>query len=99
MESEALEDSLKKLGCDWTHDDWDAYFGKLPAVNIFDSMRLCAIVTAAKIIVNMKDPFMRSWCDDRFLSADNDESIYHFVRIMTGDESFTKENIDQRNNG
>ena len=40
------------------------------------------------------DKHGRSYADDRFLSLDDDISIYHYVRKVTGDENYTKENIE-----
>ncbi len=95
-----LADGLEKLGCNWTFDDWHAQFDEMPEISLFDGMRLGVISCGANIIINMgsRNGLNRSYGDDRFLSVDDDTSVYHFVRLVTGDNSFTKANIEKRQN-
>lgn len=92
-----LADGLEKLGCNWTFDDWDAQFGELSQIRLFDGMRRGDISCGASVIINMgsRNDYNRYYADDRFLSVDDETSIYHYVRLVTGDDSFTKENIEQ----
>ena len=38
--------------------------------------------------------YVKSYGEDSFLSIDDGTSIYHFIRVVTGDNSYTKENIE-----
>ena len=91
-----LADGLAKIGCNWTFDDWHTQFGEASEVRLFEGMRLGVISCGASVIINMgsRNDFNRYYGDDRFLSVDDDTSVYHFVRLVTGDGSFTKANID-----
>lgn len=100
LSTNELADGLEKLGCDWTFDDWDAQFGELPQIGLFDGMRRGDISCGASVIINMgsRNNRNRTYGDDRFLSVDDNTSIYHYVRLVTGDDSFTKENIEKKHN-
>ena len=65
----------------------------------FDGMRQGCLCCGACVIINIgsRDGYNRFYCDNRFLSADGDMSVYHFVRLVTGDDSFTKEYIERKN--
>lgn len=99
LSNDELADGLEKLGCTWTSDDVHALSDKLnlPNVGYFEGMHQGRITDAAYLILNMKsrNDYNRYYGDDRFLSIDDNTSVYHFVRIVTGDDSFTKENIDK----
>ncbi|MBR3055860.1 hypothetical protein IKG64_00865 [Candidatus Saccharibacteria bacterium] len=98
LSTDELADGLEKLGCNWTFDDWGAQFGKLPRIRLFDGMRRGDISCGANVIINMgsRNNYNRHYSDDRFLSVDDDSSVYHYVRLVTGDNSFTKENIEHK---
>ena len=58
-------------------------------------MKKGEITCGASVITNARDSeYGRAYCDDRFLSLDDETSIYHFVRIVTGDPNYTKDNLD-----
>lgn len=94
----ALADGLAKLGCDWTFDDWNAQFADAPQISLFAGMGLGAISCGASVIINMssRNHFNRAYGDDRFLSVDDNTSIYAFIRVVTGDDSYTKEAIEAK---
>ena len=96
MSQEELIEGLLKLGCNFTLDDIKQQF---PEDNeIFEGLKQGKIGCGASVIVNSRDSeYGRSYCDDRFLSFDNDTSIYNFIRVTTGDESYTKEMVDSLN--
>ena len=96
LSTEDLIAGLKGLGCDWTFDDWYAQFDS--EVLISDGMQRGDLGSGACIIVNIIDggSSMRSYCDGLFLSVDGDMSVYQFVRLVTGDNSFTKANIEHK---
>ena len=39
----------------------------------------------------------RMYCDDVLLSHDGDYSLYNYIRILTNDINYTKDNIDNLN--
>lgn len=98
LSSDELADGLEKLGCNWTLDDWNAQFGELPEIGLFDGMRIGDIGSGASVIINMgsRNDGSRYYADECFLSFEYESSIYHFVRLVTGDNSFTKENIERK---
>ncbi len=98
LSDDALADGLAKLGCDWTFDDWNEQFANAPQISLFTGVRLGTISCGSSIIINMgsRNPFNRSYGDDRFLSVDDDTSVYSFIRIVTGDDSYTKEAIEAK---
>ena len=59
-------------------------------------MKKGEVAFGASVIANVRDTeYGRAYCDDRFLSLDDETSIYHFIRIVTGDENYTKENLEK----
>ena len=96
MEQEELLNALLDLGCDFSLDDVKRAIGDNDEnKNLFDGMSNGNMIAGATVICNVRDSeFGRSYCDDRFLSHDSDISIYHFIRVATGDENYTKENIE-----
>ncbi len=98
LSTDDLADGLAKLGCDWNWDDWHARFDRTPKILFYEGIRMGAISCGASIIANINDrsDFNRVYCNERLLSVDDDTSIYHFVRLVTGDDTFTKENIEKR---
>ena len=99
MSQEELVDGLIELGCTFSVEDIERQYPGAEEVDIYEGMEQCDISCAASIIANMRDSeFGRNYCDDGFLSEDNESSIYHFIRVVTGDESYTKENVDTLGN-
>lgn len=98
LSTDELANGLEKLGCNWSFDDWNAQFTKTPGIGLYNGMRHGDISCGASVIINMgtRKDFNRSFIDERLLSDDDDTSIYHFIRLVTGDDSFTKENIERR---
>lgn len=96
MEQEDLLIALLDLGCTFSLDDVKKEVERTNATgSLFDGMRNGEMVAGASVICNVRDSeFGRSYADDRFLSLDDDISIYHYVRKVTGDENYTKENIE-----
>lgn len=94
LSTEDLIAGLKELGCDWTFDDWYAQFSDEGL--LFDGLCLGDLGSGANIIVSIVDGSdrMRGFCDDRFLAVDGDATVYQFVRLVTGDNAFTKANIE-----
>ena len=96
MDQKELIEGLLRLGCGFSLEDIVEQFPE--QVKLFEGVKNGDISCGASIIANVRDSeFGRAYCDDRFLSVDDDTSIYHFIRITTGDQTFTKEKIDGMN--
>ncbi len=88
-----LVQGLIDLGCNFTLDDINQQFPT--EVLLFEGMKKCEPSCGASVIVNVRDSeYGRAFSNDRFLSNDDKTSIYHFVREVTGDPNYTKENIE-----
>lgn len=99
MPQEELLDSLLELGVTFTFDDMDRYMKEhnLKPKSIFKSMIDGDLIAGASVICNMRDSeFGRSFGDDRFLSVDDESSIYAYIRKNTDLKDFTKENIENK---
>ena len=96
MSTNELARGLELLGYGWSFNDWHVRFDET-SVNLFEGMRRGLLSSGASVVINMGsgNDYNRNKCDDHFLSTDNDTSVYHFVRLVTGDNSFTKENIER----
>lgn len=98
LTQDELIDGLLDMGCNFTLDDINKQFRSTTL--LFDGMVNGDISCGATVIANMRDSeYGRDFAIDRFLSVDRDESIYHYIRVTTGDQSYTLENIKSRNNG
>ena len=52
----------------------------------------------ASVIANARKDFLsRAYVSEKFLSVDNNTSIYNYIRIVTGDMKYTKDKIDSMN--
>ena len=93
LSQEELIKGLLDLGCHFTLEDIKKQF---PGSGLlFEGMKKGEVACGASVIANARDSeYGRAFCDDRFLSLDDETSIYHFVRIVTGDPSYTKDNLD-----
>ena len=105
LSTKDLVKGLKKLGCDWTFEDWEVRFGHLRSISDLEGIRLGMISCGASVIINLTDAcskkgakFNRYKIEEWFLNRDDDYSIYSFIRLVTGDDSYTKENIERRHN-
>lgn len=94
LSQEELIKGLLDLGCNFTLEDIKKQF---PGSGLlFEGMKKGEVACGAAVIANARDSeYGRAFCDDRFLSLDDETSIYHFVRIVTGDPSYTKDNLDR----
>ena len=94
IEQNELIQGLIDLGCTFTLEDVIEQF---PGDELLsEGIRRGKLSCGASVICNVRDSeYGRSFADDRFLSIDDDTSIYHFIRVVTGDESYTKESISQ----
>ena len=80
---------MLELGCDFTLEDVNRQFPEFPG------MTKGNIACGASVFCNVRDSeFGRAFVDDRFLRIDDGTSIYHFIRLVTGDDTYTKVNIE-----
>ena len=87
---EELIDGLLTLGCDFTIEEIKAQLPNKADIRYGD------IAAGAYIIVNMRDSeFGRAYGDDMYLSIDDIRSVYHFLRVVTGDNRYTIARLDQ----
>ena len=87
-----LFEGLIKLGCNFTIEDIRNQFPDVDDITIAEGLKNGVLSTGAAIVANMrKDEDNRSIGTDKYLSTDDDESIYNFIRIVGNDPSYTKE--------
>lgn len=96
IEQDKLNEALLDLGCNFNLDDIkNEVKDKNYKKSLFDGMKEADYLAGATVINYVKDgDFGRVYVNDRFLNYDDETSIYHFVREATGDENYTKENIE-----
>lgn len=93
LSQEELIKGLLDLGCNFTLEDIKKQFPNSGL--LLEGMKKGEVACGASVIANVRDTeYGRAYCDDRFLSLDDEASIYHFVRIVTGDPNYTKDNLD-----
>lgn len=93
IDQDELVNGLLKLGCNFDLDDINKRFNC--DIPIFDGMKIGDLAAGATVIVNVRDSERgRAFCKERFLDADNDTSVYHFIRVVTGDINYTKDSIE-----
>lgn len=84
---------MLELGCDFTLEVVNRLF--LEPGLLFPGMTKGNIACGASVICNVRDSeFGRAFVDDRFLRIDDGTSIYHFIRLVTGADTYTKVNIE-----
>ena len=93
LTQEELVDGLISLGCNFTMDD----INKIVSANtsIYEGLAKGDIKSGATVLLNMRDSIKgRLYGNEKFLSVDDEYSIYNFIRMTTGDPDYTKDNID-----
>ena len=101
MSHEELVNGLLELGCNFSLEDIKQQFKQqfTEEIKLDEGMKQGNFACGASVIANVRDSELgRKFCNIDFLSLDNDTSIYHFIRVTTGDESYTKEMVDALNN-
>ena len=93
LSQEELAQGLIDIGCNFTFEEIEQ---QLPKEVGFASVARGSITMGATIIANVRDSYFgHSYCYERFIAADRECSIYQFIRHITGDENYTKENIEK----
>jgi hypothetical protein len=97
-ECHEIAKGLHELGCDYTFEDYEAQFSKEKEEKLFEGIRNGKLAAGASIIANVQDSvdmdFAWRYCKEKMLSVDDDHSIYSFIRLATGDESYTKKSLE-----
>lgn len=97
--SQEIRSSLVKMGWNFSWRDFYRQFPflKVFKMRLFNGIRKGRLWAGANILINLStkesdDP----WCYvlERFLDVDDDYSIYHYVRLVTGDNTYTREKVN-----
>ena len=91
-----LVNGLLQLGCNFTFEDIKEQYPQ-PG-NLAEGMKEGHLASGASVIANVRDFESGLGAAQWFLNSDNENSIYHFIRVSTGDETYTKEYVDSLNN-
>ena len=95
LSQDELIDGLLELGCNFSFEDIRKQYPDVVNINVAEGMRKGDVGTGASVVANMRDnEYGRNYGTDVFLLKDNDQSIYAFIRKVTGDESYTKESLE-----
>lgn len=93
ISQEELTAGLLELGCNFTLEDIKNQV-TTPEINLFDGMSQGDLICGAIVIANARKDFLsRAYVSDRFLSVDDNTSIYNYIRIVTGDKTYTKDKV------
>lgn len=97
LNQKELIKGLLDLGCNFTFEDIKKQFPN--GGKVYEGMKKGEISSGASVIANVRDSeFGREYCNENFLSLDDDTSIYHFIRTVTGDQNYTKNNLNKNYN-
>lgn len=93
ISQEELTAGLLELGCNFTLEDIKNQ-DTAPEINLFDGMNQGDLICGAIVIANARKDFLsRAYVSDRFLSVDDNTSIYNYIRIVTGDKTYTQDKV------
>lgn len=97
ISQEELTAGLLELGCNFTLENIKNQ-DTAPEINLFDGMSQGDLICGAIVIANARKDFLsRAYVSDRFLSVDDNTSIYNYIRIVTGDKTYTKDKVTSMN--
>lgn len=97
ISQQELVAGLLELGCNFTLEDIENQV-TTPETSLFTGMSRGDLAYGASVIANARKDFLsRAYVSERFLSVDNNTSIYNYIRIVTGDMTYTKDKIDSMN--
>ena len=93
LDYEEFKEGLINLGCVFTIED---VISKYPSNNeIGTGLKKGDLACGAVVVINSRESaYSRSECKNRYLDEDNDRSLYNFIRVVTKDDSYTKEYVD-----
>ena len=93
LSQEELIKGLLDLGCNFNYEDQK----KQCPYNYYDDdiIKKGELSWGASVIINVRDSEDgRARCQEIFLNKDSENSIYNYIRVVTGDQNYTKENLD-----
>ena len=97
ISQQELTAGLLELGCNFTLEDIENQV-TTPETSLFTGMSRGDLAYGASVIANTRKDFLsRAYVSEKFLSVDNNTSIYNYIRIVTGDMKYTKDKIDSMN--
>ena len=97
ISQQELVAGLLELGCNFTLEDIENQV-TTPETSLFTGMSRGDLTYGASVIANARKDFIsRAYVSEKFLSVDNNTSIYNYIRIVTGDMTYTKDKIDSMN--
>lgn len=97
ISQEELTAGLLELGCNFTLEDIENQI-TTPETNLFTGMSRGDLAYGASVIANARKNFLsRAYVNEKFLSVDNNTSIYNYIRIVTGDKTYTKDKVTSMN--
>lgn len=97
ISQEELTAGLLELGCNFTLEDIENQI-TTPETNLFTGMSRGDLAYGASVIANARKNFLsRAYVSEKFLSVDNNTSIYNYIRIVTGDKTYTKDKVTSMN--
>lgn len=90
LEQEQLIEGLIDLGCNFTWDDYEEQFKDEKAGTIAEGLQEGQLSTGADVIINVRDSeYGRAKFKEMFIGL-----TYHYIRKVTGDENYTRENVE-----
>lgn len=101
VSNQELYDHLKEMGWNFSWEDFDFQFPcvKIFRLGLFDGIKKGSLWAGAELLVNLSagNPitfcFRRDYISEQFLTKDGDVSVYHLIRKLTGDETYTKASL------
>lgn len=100
ISEDELIDGLLKTGCNFDFEDIKDQFQKDridPGKIEYGLMRVDISYAACAIAIMMYgNDYDRDVIRKRFITKDDYKSFYYFIRKITEDETYTKENIDKK---
>ena len=90
---EELVQGLLDLGCNFTYSDYDKQFTENESTYLIDGLKERKLQSGADVIINVRDTeFGRALCRERMW-----DTVFEYIRALTGDESYTRENVESGN--
>ena len=97
LNQEELIQGLFELGCNFTIEEINTQFPNIATTSIVEGIKNADLATGACAIVSACSCELgRIEFEHMWMEVDNELSIYNFIRVATGDDLYTKENLTKR---
>ena len=97
LDQEDLVKGLLKLDCNFTMEECSKQLKTNH--DMYEGIKAGDLYWGAYLIISARDDeYKRELIREKFLEDDKQASIYNLIRLLTGDENYTKDNILKRNN-